>query len=68
MLLAEVLYWRVVGEVHVKTSPFIGFGLRHVWLNEIRPFESERERGREEGREEGRKEVKEKKREREGER
>lgn len=52
----------------MKTSPFIGFGLRHVWLNEIRPFESERERGREEGREEGRKEVKEKKREREGER
>ena len=42
MLLAEVLYWRVVGEVHVKTSPFIEFGPRHVWLNEIKPFESER--------------------------
>ena len=47
MLLAEVLYWRVVGEVHVKTSPFIEFGPRHVWLNEIKPFESEREEGEE---------------------
>ena len=49
----------------MKTSPFIEFGPRHVWLNEIKPFESEREEG-EGGEREGRKEVKEKKEREEG--
>uniref|UniRef100_A0A1X7TVY3 Fibrinogen C-terminal domain-containing protein n=1 Tax=Amphimedon queenslandica TaxID=400682 RepID=A0A1X7TVY3_AMPQE len=39
VLLAEVLYSRVVADSHGRSSPFIEFGSRHVWLNEIKPFE-----------------------------
>uniref|UniRef100_A0A1X7T283 Uncharacterized protein n=1 Tax=Amphimedon queenslandica TaxID=400682 RepID=A0A1X7T283_AMPQE len=40
VFLAEVLYSRVVADSYGRSSPFIEFGSRHVWLNEIKPFES----------------------------
>uniref|UniRef100_A0A1X7TM77 Uncharacterized protein n=1 Tax=Amphimedon queenslandica TaxID=400682 RepID=A0A1X7TM77_AMPQE len=40
VFLAEVLYSRVVADSHGRSSPFIEFGSRHVWLNEIKPFEN----------------------------
>ena len=40
MLLTEVLYTRVLSDSPTKSSSFIKFTHRHMWLNKLPPFES----------------------------